>query len=383
MAGAIPVRHGRPVRRPWWLLGGALFTIFACNSAGLSVTPGGATGTASDCTADESGCVDAGATDAGKKKDAGAGDAGTPAGTSSDISVLIEPAPTYAKPIEDAIRGATTSVHVLMYLLTDDAFIDALGDLHDQGVEVKVVLNKTFPTNSGDDGGDNSASFPKLQARGVDVVWASSSYTYTHAKTIVIDGKTAIIQTMNLAYSSPAKNREYIATDTDADDVETCEKIFAADYAGTPIQVTSKLTISPTSANTNGGPLAMLQTFLASATSSIDVEVQSITETNILNALINAQKSGVTVRVIASKYEDATAAAKLRAAGIPVKTLTTPYVHAKAVVVDGERMWLGSQNFTLTSLTKNREIGLFSANADEVAKVASTIASDFASGVDL
>ena len=38
--------------------------------------------------------------------------------------------------------------------------------------------------------------------------------------------------TMNLTYSSPTQNREFIATDTDQDDVATMEKIFATPGIG-------------------------------------------------------------------------------------------------------------------------------------------------------
>jgi phosphatidylserine/phosphatidylglycerophosphate/cardiolipin synthase-like enzyme len=35
-----------------------------------------------------------------------------------------------------------------------------------------------------------------------------------------------------------------------------------------------------------------------------------------------------------------------------------PYIHAKMVLADGERGFVGSQNFTQTSLDENREIGI-------------------------
>ena len=376
--GPIPVavvdtmRHGRPVRRrnTWEALAvGALFAVLACNSATLDVSPpNGGVASTNDCTASEDGCDAGSATDAGKK------DASL--GTSIDVSIQVEPG-DYGDVIKNAITGATSSIHMTMYLLTSSTLITALTAQKAAGIEVKVVLNHTFPTSGGDDTGSNDYAFTKLTAGNVDVVWASDAYTYTHAKTIVIDGTTAIISTMNLAYTSPTNNREYIATDTDAADVADCEKLFAADYAGTPISLASKLTISPTDANENGSPTTMIAGFIASATKTLDVEVQSVGDKTVNGAIIAAQKAGIKVRVMVSNYETETTLSK---GGVSVQTLTTPYIHAKAVIVDGAKMWMGSQNFTTNALTNNREVGLFTTKASEIAKVQAAMDADFKAG---
>ena len=347
--------------------------MIACNSATLDVSPpsGGSTPSTTDCTAGEDGCDDGTSTDAGKK-DASA----STLSTSSAVSVQVEPGDN-GDVIKDAITGARSSIHVTMYLLTSSTLRTALIAQHTAGIEVKVILNKTFPTGGADDTGNNDDSYAKLVAAGVDVVWASDAYTYTHAKTLVIDGKTAIISTMNLAYSSPTNNREYIATDTDPADVADCEKLFAADYTGTPISIASKLTISPTDANTKGSPTTMIAGFIASATKTLDVEVQSVGDKTVDGAIIAAQKAGIKVRVMVSNYETDTTLAK---GGVSVKTLTTPYIHAKAVIVDGTKMWMGSQNFTTNALTNNREVGLFTTKASEIAKVQAAMDADFTAG---
>jgi phosphatidylserine/phosphatidylglycerophosphate/cardiolipin synthase-like enzyme len=43
-------------------------------------------------------------------------------------------------------------------------------------------------------------------------------------------------------------------------------------------------------------------------------------------------------------------------------TAETPYMHAKSIVVDHRLAFVGSQNFSFTSLTKARETGLVFAN---------------------
>lgn len=389
--------------RPGWYLFAVAALLAACGSADLvrtpdGTSPGGAIPSATDGD-------DAPSTSGGTKKKtpgSAAGDdddttatgddddtAGTPNPKtvdlvmSHDVTIQVQPTDS-GKALLDAIKGAQTSVHMTIYLLTDDKIIDALGDLKDAGKEVKVVLNRKFPPN----GGDNTDAFDALTARGVDVVWASDQYTYTHAKTIVIDAKKAIIMTMNLTVSSPKTNREYIATDSDPDDVAALEKIFAADHDGKALTLASKLVISPAAANSNGSPRDYLAALIRSAKKSLDVEVQSLSDRTLVDAIIAQHKAGLDVHVVidgdvSDTNAQVTVIGKLKTAGVPLHSLKSPDCHAKAIVVDGERAYVGSQNFTQNALDTNREVGVMTDAAAEVAKVKTQIGSDFAKGLAL
>ena len=53
----------------------------------------------------------------------------------------------------------------------------------------------------------------------------------------------------------------------------------------------------------------------------------------------------------------------LRRAGGPVRFLGSPYIHAKLIV--GNRFaFLGSENFSWTSLNRNREVGVMLGQPD-------------------
>jgi phosphatidylserine/phosphatidylglycerophosphate/cardiolipin synthase-like enzyme len=79
---------------------------------------------------------------------------------------------------------------------------------------------------------------------------------------------------------------------------------------------------------------------------------------------------------------DATDEAKLfEAAGIAVKKSPQRFIHAKLVVVDGQRLFLGSENFSTNSITRNREVGVVLDQKDfDVAGVQSVFEKDFAAG---
>ncbi|MBX3190276.1 MAG: hypothetical protein KF819_24975 [Labilithrix sp.] len=300
--------------------------------------------------------------------------------TSTNVTIQVQPSDSGAQ-ILSAIRGATKSVHMTMYLLTNDQIIDALGDLTAAGKDVKVVLNQSFPPN----GGNNTVAFNKLKARNVPVVYAPAAYTFTHAKTVIIDGARVLIMTMNLTQTSARENREYIATDADPADVADAEKIFAADFAATALTVNGKLVVSPQAA-TPIDSRARLKSLIDGAKKTLDVEVQSLSDGALTDALILAHQDKVAVRVvIASGFEASPAqkdaVAKLKAHGVPIRAAASPYIHAKALVVDGTRVFVGSHNFTPTALFNNREVGVVTDSAIEAAKVSAAIDQDFASGV--
>jgi len=71
---------------------------------------------------------------------------------------------------------------------------------------------------------------------------------------------------------------------------------------------------------------------------------------------------------------------KLAAAGATVRAVAAPAIHAKVVVADGRAVYLGSANFTATSLDRNRELGLRLDDAAVARRVAATIADDAARG---
>lgn len=347
----------------------------ACSTADLKTpVPQGQSGDPS---------VDPGSDDPGGDADGGRGsgaDGGGALVTTSSVTIQVQPSDSgYA--VLNAIKGAKKSVHMTMYLLTSNEMIDALVNQKKAGRDVKVVLNQTFPPN----GGSNADSYATLKSNGVDVVWAPSAYQFTHAKTILIDGEKLIAMTMNLTYTSPTTNREYIATDTDPQDVADAEKIFDADFRNVNLYLPStKLVVSPNNA-TGVDARTRLKALIDSAKTSLDVEAQSLSDETLVQAIIAAKNASVDVKVVLDADTLHTtgqeeALAKLLAAKVPVRGLKNPDIHAKAIVADGVRAFVGSMNLTPTALNANREVGIITDAQAEAAKVSSVIAGDFTKG---
>jgi cardiolipin synthase len=296
-----------------------------------------------------------------------------PATTTSAVTVIVEPGDN-AQTLLSSVNGATSSIHMTMYLLTWNSMVNALIAKKQAGLDVKVVLNQSFPTT----GQSNATVYSQLQAGGVDVVWAPPGFQFTHEKALIIDGQSVWIMTMNVTYTSPSSNREYLALDTDPDDVAEAEQIFQADFANTPITPTGKLVVAP-------GARPALLDLINGATISLDLEDEELSDTEITSALTAAHDRGVTVQVLLSddtpSSSQASAVQTLVADGIEVRKLSTPYIHAKAIVADGTLAYVGSENLTQNSLDSNRELGVIIDAASEVSKVDTTITGDFGAGV--
>ena len=152
------------------------------------------------------------------------------------------------------------------------------------------------------------------------------------------------------------------------------------------------LTVSPYS-------LAPLVQFIQSARSSIRIENQYLHEDHVNQALIEAAKRHVKVEILVSsacafqtptpKEQDQVRQiyAAFDAAGIKSRMFTSAlrikgvsgYLHAKAIVVDDAKAWVGSVNGSVTALTNNREFGLFFADRVSVTGLSRRFDQDFSS----
>jgi phosphatidylserine/phosphatidylglycerophosphate/cardiolipin synthase-like enzyme len=113
----------------------------------------------------------------------------------------------------------------------------------------------------------------------------------------------------------------------------------------------TRLIVSP-----NNSKLRLVE-MIDNAKTTLDVEALYVSETSVRSAIVAAKQRGVNVRVILEVSMDNTDTKTTFAnAGIPVHDSSTFYNHAKLLIADGV-VFVGSENFSFTALTKNREVG--------------------------
>jgi phosphatidylserine/phosphatidylglycerophosphate/cardiolipin synthase-like enzyme len=270
------------------------------------------------------------------------------------------------------IDGAQNTLDIQMYLFTVSAIRDRVIAAHDRGVAVRVLLD---PDHEG-----NISTRNQLIEAGVPTRNASSLYSFSHAKYMIADGATALVMSANFNVDAMSSERNYGFIDRDPNDVADIKAIFDMDWAaggGETAQpadlACTRLIVSP-----NNSRMRILE-LIDGATSTLEVEALYVSETNVRNAIGAAKQRGVDVRVILETEEDTDdTVAFFRARGIEVHRATTFYLHAKLIIADGVS-FIGSENYSLTSLTKNREVGALIFEPSQTAIVQTQFDADWAS----
>ncbi len=107
---------------------------------------------------------------------------------------------------------------------------------------------------------------------------------------------------------------------------------------------------NPTAKSYRGGPDAELAAAVEEARVSVDAAIYDLNLWSLRDALINAYRRGVAVRlVIESDNLDEPEIQDLKAAGIPILgDRREGLMHNKFVIIDRSQVWTGSMNFTTT-----------------------------------
>ena len=277
--------------------------------------------------------------------------------------------------IYDLINSAAKTIDMTMYELTDTTAENLLVQAASNGVTVRVILDQD------NEKAHNQAAYTLLSTHGVQVHWANKAYTYTHQKTITVDGVTSAVMTLNLTSQYYSTGRDFAVIENDPKDVAAIEAVFNADFANKKVTpgVGDDLVWSPT--NSQSSLLALIN----GASVSLNVENEEMNDTAIASALVKAAKRGVNVQVtMTANSSYATELNQLKAAGANIATYAASaplYIHAKVIVADfgtsKAKAFVGSENFSSTSLTKNRELGMMITESDILSALNGTLTSDF------
>jgi cardiolipin synthase len=297
--------------------------------------------------------------------------------TSAVSQAWVEPASGYGF-IDTAIERAHSSIDLSMYELSDPTIEQDLVDRAKAGVDVRVILNSAY-----DGASENASAAATLRAGSVHVVWAPANQIF-HAKYLVIDNATAYIGTGNFVPADYASTRDFWVSDTRSTDVSAIVATFDSDFAGHSVtHQAGGLVWSP-------GSTGALITLIDSARHSVLVENEEMDSSPIESALMSAAHRGVDVEVTMTEDSEWTSALdRLVVSGVHVRLLSESqiYIHAKVIcadcVGDAGTVFLGSENFSTSSLTYNRELGVITTAGAAVGAVRRTFDADFSEGAPL
>jgi cardiolipin synthase len=310
------------------------------------------------------------------KSHSGKGHTAAP-GAGATGTVYAEPAAGFS-PVYRLINEAKHSIDLTMFELEDTTAEHDLGAAAKRGVDVRVVLDER-EKNSNSDAADY------LTSHGAKVVWSSTMYQYTHQKTLVIDQAKAMVMSANLTSKYYPTTRDFLVEDNQKADISAITKVFDADFAHQEVTPGDghDLVWSPTDATDR------LLALINSAKKNLRVYFEELSSSRIMTALDNATKRGVSLQLVGENqsHDYDKEFTELAGDGAHISYFHSSsgfYIHAKMVEVDygtkNAEMFIGSENMTTNSLTRNRELGLIISNHAALAAMVKTFAGDYSNG---
>jgi cardiolipin synthase len=328
-------------------------------------------------------------------------------------------------PLLALLQSATQSIDIEIYQMEDQHVNQAVHDAVARGVKVRIIhepspegaacrVFQAASSNDSDACTAQKALVDFVNQNGGQYVPFSKTLCgkpggkcLEHGKMLVIDAQTALVSTGNYDPTSLCDHsenpktcdRDYSVVSHDATVVHTLETIFENDLGGSsdPVQSVldenqnTKLTVGPVT-------MAPIVNFIASAQTSLQIETQYLKDPTMNQAILDAAQRGVQVSLMVAsacsfakpkgsavtKWTNTYTA--FESAGASVRIFTKKmkvggeggYLHAKAMIADGTRAWVGSTNGSTQAITDNREFGLFSSDATLVGKLNGLLSTDFA-----
>jgi len=282
-----------------------------------------------------------------------------------------------------------------MYEFEDRQIEDALAFAAVRGVSVRVLLNRGYyggaSRHSANNYPVNTPAYEYLASKNTAVRWTPSYFALTHQKSLVIDDTEALILTFNFTPQYYAQDRDFGVIDKDPNDVSAIEAVFNGDWnangweraAENPGANGAVPSTAPSDDNLVWSPGSedALVSLIDGVKRSLKIYNEEMADKPVIQALERSASRGVRVEVIMTNSNSWNRAFReLAAAGVAIRAFAPGapvYIHAKMILADNETLFLGSENFSATSLNDNRELGIVLNDAAIIDSVERTFADDW------
>ncbi len=264
-----------------------------------------------------------------------------------------------ARPILDVINHSKQSLRIKMFLFSDPQLLHAVISAHRRGVKVRIMLNPA--RRSGEK--ENNDSRKMLTDAGIDVIDSNPTFDVTHEKSMVVDDRTAFVQSLNWETKNLTETRDYAVVTSHAHEVNEVIECFDADW--------ERKTFSPGEHShliwCIGNGRQKIGQFIDEAKHSLWVENERYQDPVIIERLVRARERGVKVHVLArpphklkrEKLVEAVGGMRIMDdVGIKVHKLKGLKLHAKLLFADGVRAIIGSINLAPGSFDSRRELAI-------------------------
>ncbi len=259
------------------------------------------------------------------------------------MNLIIQPEAGLA-PVVKAIHRASKAIDIAIFRIDREEIEKALAAAVQRSVRVRVLVAHT---NRGGESRLRKLEQRMLEA-GVTVTRTGDEFVRYHGKYMIVDD-TLHLFAFNLTTADTTKSRSFGVSTRDTSAVREALTLFEADCSRQSfVPKRSPVVVSPETAR------EMLTDFVKAAKRQLliyDVNIQDPAFVKLLKAQAAA---GVDVRVI-GKFKGAGEAIGVR----PLKPLR---LHARTIIRDGSRAFVGSQSLRRPELNQRREVGVVITN---------------------
>jgi cardiolipin synthase len=263
-----------------------------------------------------------------------------------NLALIIQPGDSFF-PIVDAIDGATANIKMTIFRMNDPIVREAMTYAVSRGVKVQALV---APESKGWTKRNKKLS-DELSKVGIEVRVPRArkeKIERYHYKIMTIDNHSSLILTFNPTQKNLHYARDFGLLIRDQEIATELSRLFDADWAGEIFKPSdSPLVISP-----NNSRQKMLE-LLSSAERSIRILDAKVHDQEAIGVLLRKASTGCSIKIIS---EDASYDGVVP--NYHVRKLARYKLHAKCIVVDGTRFFIGSQNIRPVSLDRRREVGL-------------------------
>lgn len=319
----------------------------------------------------------------------------TGAATADTLRVLPEVGRTE---FLQAFAEARTRIRIEICVLEDPQILAGLKQALERGVKVQVIVDRgkyeaLQPERT------NLANY--VVASGGELHLSNAIFPRSFPKIILIDGRKFIMGSACLDTTTFQQYRDYFVVSYDRAVFRDLSALFDNDWQYSSVPGGDEVPFNPTPQLT-AAPLAVgpvnaasrLTTFIQYARRSLDVTTELLGNAALESELVAAVRRGVAVRLISPLCVNGAtpdirtlqnaSLKRLQENGVqvhvtgPGQTFQKPYMHARSMLADGGRLYIGSISFSPDSSTFNREAGLFMYDWAAVAVYRSRFNQDFA-----
>jgi cardiolipin synthase len=255
------------------------------------------------------------------------------------MNLIIQPEDGMT-PLLHAVNRATESVQIVVFRFDSKPLEQALAKAVGRGVQVQALIANT---NRGGEKRLRKLEQRMLEA-GVRVARTSDELVRYHGKVMIAD-KELFVLGFNFTRLDTERSRSFGIVANDIRLVKAATELIESDATRQPYSASDdRFVVSPENAR------EVLGGFIQGARRTLYIYDIELGDGRMLKLLEERIKAGVDVRVIGKVPKPPE--------GMGLRKLSKLRLHARAMIGDGQRAFVGSQSLRKAELDRRREVGV-------------------------